>query len=680
MLTDFVNTKQGTASVPRFSSGNTLPLVQMPNGMAAFSPQTGGDSRWYYHPDARSLEGVRLTHRPSPWIGDYGSISFMPCFTGTPSNVSDRWSGYRPGDAVLTPYYMKLHFLRYRATLELTPSERGAMVKMRFSCKDPCVMFSSVTDKADFSFDKATNTLYAASYQHQSGEAVNFKNYIVVKFPEGSVDSSNIYTELDGEKSDSLNVSGEKTAIFIPLACNEVIFTIASSYISFKQALITEKRELSEREFDDVKLECQNAWEKRLSTIIVKTEDEELKRTFYSCMYHIFLFPHKCYELDENETVVHYSPHDGKIRPGVRYTDNGFWDTYRTVYPLYSIIAPEDYKQMLTGFISDYRECGWLPRWISIGESGCMPSTMLDPVICDAAVKGILTGEELETAFEGMLWHSTHNSDNDDFGRSGAEEYCKYGYVPIETHRQSVNLTLDAAYGDWCISKIAEILGKNSIASEYLERSKNYARLFDKATGFMRAKHENGTFRENFDPLDWGADYTEAGAWQTTFAVVHDLEGLASLYGGRQKLLSKLDELFDTPPYYSTRGYGCEIHEMTEMAAQDFGQCAISNQPSFHIPFIYSYFGEVEKTAEKVKMLLTSFSSKNDGFPGDEDNGTMSAWFVFATLGFYPICPGKSFYVKSAQLFDEVLINGKKFSVQDYSGNIIPHEAFSFAE
>ena len=345
--------------------------------------------------------------------------------------------------------------------------------------------------------------------------------------------------------------------------------------------------------------------------------------------------------------MLHYTPIDGSVKEGPRYTDNGFWDTYRTVYPLFTMIAREEFAEMLEGFVGDYRECGWLPRWISIGEVGCMPSTLIDAVIAHAVVNNIGSRETWEVALEGMLNHANNKAPMPRFGRNGVEFYVDYGYVPREEYKESVNLTLDAAYGDWCIAVVAKALGRDDLVDTYMKRARNYANLFDKETGFMRGRDKNGEMAPNFSPIRWGKEYTEAAAWQTTFAVPHDLEGLAELMGGKEKLLEKLDELFATPPYYDTEGYGREIHEMTEMASLNFGQCAINNQPSFHLPFIYAYFGEREKTNYWAHKIATeAFSYKEDGFPGDDDNGTTSAWYIFTCLGMYPLCPGSLEFVE----------------------------------
>ena len=670
----YVNIKQGSASVHRFSNGNTLPLIQRPFAMCAFSAQTSSRDSWYFHPDSKSLEGVRITHQPSPWIADYGTLVFMPQKV-RPIFGDARWSGYRPGEAVMTPSYMKLNFLKSRSIFEITPTERGGAIRVQFDdAKDNWFSVLPFRDYCEYKYAPEKNTLYAIATNCNDDKAVNFRMFTVVKFADGQISADENIVGIDSGKSVCNNVSGEMTGIHLKVLGDRVDAFVATSYISFEQAELNLKQDTEAKSFDDIRADAEALWESYLSRVEIEADDEKQMKTFYSCMYRAFLYPHKCYEINEKGECVHYAPSTGEILPGVRYTDNGFWDTYRTCYPFYALVARDEYREMCRGFVNDYLECGWLPRWPSIGERGCMPSTLIDAVLCDAAVKGLMDRETMEQALEGMLKHANVNSADDDYGRSGAESYVKYGYVPLEVHRETVNLTLDAAYGDWCIAKIASLLGKDDIAEEYMKRAGNYKNLFDKETGFMRARDMKGNFREGFNPVSWGLDYTEGSAWQNSFAVPHDMEGLSELYGGKEKLLEKIDELFATPPVYEIGGYGCEIHEMTEMAAADFGQCAISNQPSFHIPYIYAELGDVEKTSYWVeKMCREVFSFEDDGFPGDEDNGSMALWYIFSNIGIYPFCPGKNEFVRTKKLVKSVRLLGKEFDSDKFCGNKIPY-------
>lgn len=669
----YVNVRQGTKSVPHFSHGNTLPLTQMPFGMISFVPQTDSSrGRWYFHSDDRRVEGIRLTHQPSPWIGDYGCLTFFPQSAEPMFRADNRWTGYRPEEAVYAPEYLKVGFLKSRSEMEIAPTERGAAFRVTYG-DDKAHWLSVLPVGGNCTYKLEGNTLHASTDYHDAGVAEGFRMYMTLVFDGGVDAAATLVADAEGKTTAGCEIAGDGTGIHIAVNENVITGRLAISYISFEQADLTLAQE-NAGSVEEVRAAGAAQWESYLSRVEVECNTEEEMKTFYTCMWRGFLFPHKCYEIDKDGNPIHYAPCTGKTLPGVRYTDNGFWDTYRTVYPFFSLVAKEEYKEMLEGFIGDYVEGGWLPRWLSIGEVGCMPSTLIDAVIADAAVKGIIDGKLLETALEGMLHHATTDATDKRFGRNGAEAYCKYGYVPFDLEHESVNLTLDAAYGDFCIAEVARILGKTEIEAEYRARSKNYANIFDKETGFMRARDQKGDWRSGFSPISWGLDYTEAAAWQTTFAVPHDMDGLAELMGGREAMLAKLDELFQTKPYYEVGGYGCEIHEMTEFAANDFGQCAINNQPSFHLPYLFAYFGEQEKTDYWVKKICDEvMTSEPDGFPGDEDNGTMALWYVFSALGLYPLCPGKKEFVKGVMLVKSAKILGRPWSNEKF-GSIIPFD------
>lgn len=643
----YVNTKMGTKSVMRYSNGNTLPLTQLPFGMISFSPQSDGSTSWFFTPDYPYIEGVRLTHQPSPWIDDYGTVLLMPQSDIISDTPSGAWSGYRISDAVMRPDYLKIKMLRSACTLELTPTERACVLRLNFederqaylSCLPTCGSY-------EYELDESTATLFGTTDGHSKDDSRDFKMYFVIRFDKSSIICEKSYAG--------------KNCYHIALNGKSVEARVAISYISHEMALLSLDRECGKRQFDDILAEAGASWEERLGKIEIDA-DESTKRTFYSCMYRAHLFPHKAYEIDAQGRSVHYSPTLAEIREGVRYTDNGFWDTYRTVYPLFSLIAREDFSEMMRGFVNDYLESGWLPRWTSLGEVGCMPSTLIDAVIAEGAAEGLIPNELLRIAFEGMIKHASIPSDKKIYGRNGIAEYIKYGYVPRDKYGESVNLTLDFAYGDWCIAQVAKRLGKENIYTEYMKRSENYKHLFDKETGFMRGRDVNGKMAKDFDPFKWGGEYTEASAWQSTLAVCHDIDGLCDLFGGKQELISYLDRLFGEKPDYRVHGYGGEIHEMTEMASVDFGQCAISNQPSFHIPYLYAQLGEKSKSEYWVERICKElFSATENGYPGDEDNGTMSAWYILSCLGMYRLCPGNGEWIKIKPLVRSAKILGKQ--------------------
>ena len=674
----YVNIKQGSHSGERLSAGSTLPLTQLPFAMAGFIPQTDGrKDPWFFHPDDYSLEGIRLTHQPSPWINDYGALLFLPQ-TGTPESVMGRaFSSYRPKEAVLRPDRLRLHFARCRTTAELAPTTRGAYFTMTYGDgRDPFISFFPAHGEYHYELDAANDRLIGYTTGHSHDVAVDFHMYFAVQFAPGSVDAARTQVFADERTCrKGTAVTGKGAGIHIALNSAVLTAQLAISYISVEQALENLRQDAHPEGMTGAAREAEATWEEYLSRIEVTTDDELQLRTFYSCMYRCFLFPHKAFEYTSEGEAVHYVPSTGGVGKGKRYTDLGFWDVYRTLFPLFSLIAKEEYAEMLEAFLIDYHECGWLPRWPSIGEVGCMPSTLIDAVIADAVVKGIGTPALWEGLLEGMLHHANNAAPKSCYGRTGVDAYLQYGYVPDGVANPCVNLTLDAAYGDFCIAQVAAALGKTDIEAEYRQRSLNYRHLFDNETGFMRAKDTEGRFTEPFNPFRWGGPYCESSAWQATFAVPHDVEGLAALYGGSEAMCEKLDELFAAPPYYDPAGYGFVIHEMIEMARADFGQCAISNQPSFHLPYLYAMLGQPEKTAYWVERLCReAFTAEDDGFPGDEDNGTTAAWYIFSNLGLYPVCPGKAEYVCTPMLVKSARIAGIKWDNTDLPV-LIPHDA-----
>lgn len=674
----YVNIKQGSHSCERLSTGSTLPLTQRPFAMASFIPQTDGrKDPWFFHPDDFSLEGIRLTHQPSPWINDYGTLLITPQ-TGKPeSTIGRAFSSYRPDKSILRPDKLCVTFDRYHATATLTPTMRGAYFSVDYDDggNKPFISFFPTLGNYGFRLDAKTDRLIGWNDGHSHDIAEQFRMYFVVQFEKGSVDVSKTQVfSKDIPCKEGIVVEGVGAGIHIALRTNSIKAQIAISYISEEQALENLRQESYPNGMSDALWEAKSDWEEHLSRIEVTCKEESQLRTFYSCLYRCFLFPHAAYEYTSDGEAIHYVPSTGGIGKGKRFVDIGFWDVYRTLFPLFSLIAKDEYAQMLEAFVQDYKECGWLPRWTSIGEVGCMPSTLIDAVIADAVVKDIGDKSLWEDALSGMIHHANTAAPESCYGRTGVDAYLRYGYIPYDVVNPSVNLTLDAAYGDFCIAQVAKTLGHREIEEEYRGRSLNYRHLFDEKTGFMRAKDSDGRFAESFNPFAWGGPYCESSAWQATFAVPHDIDGLANLYGGREKMIEKLDDLFAAPPYYDPAGYGFVIHEMVEMAKADFGQCAISNQPSFHLPYLYAALGEPEKTDYWINRLCKeAFSADDDGFPGDEDNGTTAAWYIFSCLGLYPLCPGKPEYVRGPMRVLSARIAGKEWDNRSMPV-LIPHE------
>lgn len=652
----YVNSKQGTDSQSRFSNGNTLPLTALPHSHAMFAPQTNGSrGAWFYHPKDRSFEGIRLTHQASPWVNDFSYFCFMPQTGRLVAAEGARWSGFRPEDAVIAPHCMSVKLLRYRTAFTLAPTATGCVMRVQADANAERPLFAVLP----FDFDtritvnetERTISGYTTSYTNAPYRD-DFRIYFVFRFDCGI---SGEMRERAGQKAESVGVYLDERAYTVRLA---------TSYIGEAQARLNLQRETEDLSCEDAQRAAAARWEDLLGRVRIEAE-EPIMRTFYSCMYRAFLFPNCFYEKDADGKPIHVDPETLAIKEGVYYTNNGFWDTYRTVYPFYSLVIPEKVDEIAEGWLNMYDDRGMLPRWPTPSEFNCMPGTLIEAVFADGIVKGLLCERNALRALDAMVKNSQFVSHDRMIARKCVHEYRTLGYVPYTMCKESVNETLDSAYGDFCIGASALALGDTATAEKYFASSRNYKNVFDPSVGFMRGRDEHGNFRnEPFDCFMWGNDYTEGSAWQNGFAVPHDYEGLAALYGGKEPFLHKLDTLFAAEPLYSIGGYGNEIHEMTEMAAVDLGQCAISNQPSFHIPFLYAEFGQKERSRAIVeKIVREHFSAADDGYPGDEDNGATACWYLFAVLGLYPMCPGKDTFTVTGPIAQKAQIVTDRYSV-----------------
>jgi predicted alpha-1,2-mannosidase len=430
---------------------------------------------------------------------------------------------------------------------------------------------------------------------------------------------------------------------------------VGTSFISIHQAHVNLARELGNASFPETLERSERVWQDSLGKISITDQDEAAKCIFYTCLYRCHLFPRIWDEEDGEGKLVHYSPYTGEIHEGPFVTDNGFWDTYRTMYPLLALLMPEKLAHIMQGWVNAYKEGGWFPQWASPGYRACMVGTHIDAVVADAVSRGV-TDFDVKAALEGMLKHAYHPGDETgSYGRIGIQDYLDLGYVAAERHDSSVARSLDYAYDDFCIAQVARTLGNSDETQRLLGRASNYAKLWDSSTGFMRAKNAEGSFVEPFDPLTWGDPYVEGGAWQSTWAVPHDVAGLVDLMGGPKQFVEKLTEMLTMSADFNVGSYGYEIHEMTEMTCADFGQYAHSNQPVHHVLYLFAAAGFPWLTQHWVRKIMDELYTSSN-FPGDEDNGEMSAWYVLSALGLFPLTPGNGTWMFGTPRFESVTL------------------------
>lgn len=669
---DYVSTLVGTQSSYAISTGNTYPAVCMPWGMNFWTPQTGkmGDG-WTYTYTADKLRGFKQTHQPSPWINDYGQFTIMPETGEAPIfDEEKRASWFSHKAEVATPYYYRAYLADYDVVTELAPTERAAIMRITFPENKSYVVVDAFDKGSYVKIMPKERMIVGYTTKNSGGVPQNFKNYFVMKFDKdftytAAVTDGRINTaDVKAECNHAGGIVGFKT-----IRGEQVNVRIASSFISEEQALENLK-ELGSDSFDEVKARGRNTWNDILGRIEVKSDDIDHLRTFYSCLYRSVLFPRSFYEKNAKGEIVHYSPYNGEVLPGYMFTDTGFWDTFRCLFPMLNVMYPSMNEKMQAGLVNAYKESGFLPEWASPGHRGCMVGNNSASIVADAYLCG-LKNYDAETLWKAVVHgasavHPTVSST----GRLGYEYYNKLGYVPYDVKiNENVARTLEYAYDDWCIYEFGKALGKSKKELEpFRKRAFNYRNVFDSESKLMRGRLKNGKFQSPFSPLKWGDAFTEGNAWHYTWSVFHDPAGLIQLMGGKQTFNNMLDSVFNVPPLFDDSYYGSVIHEIREMQIMNMGNYAHGNQPIQHMIYLYGYSGQPWKTQYWIRQTMQRMYNANpDGYCGDEDNGQTSAWYVFSAMGFYPVCPGAGEYVLGAPYFDEMTLhleNGRNVSIK----------------
>ena len=678
----------GTQSSFELSTGNTYPAIARPWGMNFWTPQTGkmGDG-WQYVYTANKIRGFKQTHQPSPWINDYGQFAIMPVVGAPEFDQDKRASWFSHKSEVVKPYYYKAYLADHDVITELTPTDRAALFRFTFPENDHSYIVVDALDNGSYiKVIPEENKIIGYSTKNSGGVPENFKNYFIIEFDKPFTYEA---TFADNSLKEGAKEQTDKhvgAVIGFKTKKGEIVHAkVASSFISFDQAAVNMK-ELGNDSFETLVTKGKQAWNDVLGKIEVEGGTLDQYRTFYSCMYRALLFPRKFYEIDAAGNVVHYSPYNGEVLPGYMFTDTGFWDTFRALFPFLNLMFPSMNKEMQEGLINTYKESGFFPEWASPGHRGCMVGNNSASVLVDAYMKGVKV-DDLETMYKGLI-HGTENVHPtvSSTGRLGHEYYNKLGYVPydVKIHENAAR-TLEYAYNDWCIYQIAKELGRPKKELElYAKRAMNYKNLYDKESKLMRGKNADGTFQSPFSPLKWGDAFTEGNSWHYTWSVFHDPQGLIDLMGGKDSFVMMLDSVFAVPPLFDDSYYGQVIHEIREMQIMNMGNYAHGNQPIQHMIYMYNYAGEPWKAQYWVRDVMNKmYTPTPDGYCGDEDNGQTSAWYVFSALGFYPVAPGTTQYVLGAPLFKKATLhfeNGKNLVINapENSDKNIYIESMSF--
>ena len=669
---DFVNPLVGSDSNPELSTGNTYPAIAMPWGMNFWVPQTGkmGDG-WQYTYSAKKIRGLKQTHQPSPWINDYGQFSLLPTVGKPVFDEAKRASWFSHKAEKATPYYYSVYLADYDVTAELCPTERAALMAFTFPKTDQANVVIDAFDKGSYiQVIPSERKVIGFSTRNSGGVPDNFRNYFVIEFDH---DFDAFVSVKDGQLISANEQKGNHVGAIITFKTSQrgekIQARVASSFISSAQAMQNLK-ELGQADMDQLKQQGRQCWNEVLGKIEVEDENIDHLRTFYSCLYRSVLFPRAFYEKDAAGEIVHYSPYNGTVQKGYMFTDTGFWDTFRSLFPLLNLMYPSENVKIQEGLANAYKESGFLPEWASPGHRGCMVGNNSASVVADAYLSG-LRGYDMETLWQAVV-HGTQavHPQVNSTGRLGYEYYNKLGYVPYDVKiNESVARTLEYAYDDWCIYQLGKALGKSAKELKpFAKRAMNYQKVFDKETDLMRGRLKDGKFMSPFNPLKWGDAFTEGNAWHYTWSVFHDPQGLIRLMGGKDAFNQMLDSVFILPPVFDNSYYGYTIHEIREMQVMDMGNYAHGNQPIQHAIYLYGYSGQPWKTQYWIRQVMDKlYTPAPDGYCGDEDNGQTSAWYVFSAMGFYPVCPGSGQYVLGTPYFKSMklhLENGKEVDIQ----------------
>lgn len=677
---EHVVTTRGSASVRGYSRGNTFPATALPHGFNFWTPVTDAGAMDWLYTYARAnndrnlpaLQALSVSHQPSPWLGDRQTFQVLPSAAARRPRAGRRARAltFRHNNETARPHHYGVRFTNgIRA--EIAPADHAAMLRFTFPGEDANLIFDNVTRHGRLNLDPVGGTVSGYS-DVRSGLSVGAtRMFFHATFDRTVAGGGRLWRGL------SRRVTGYLR--FEPDPGGETVVTmrIATSLISLAQARRNLWLEIADEDtFDTVRERAAARWDELLGRVEVDGASEDQLTTLYSNLYRLFLYPNSGHEntgTAEQPVHAYASPFVKPVKkdtpvqtgaalvPGRVYVNNGFWDTYRTVWPAHALLDPAHCGELVDGFVQQYRDSGWIARWSSPGHADLMTGTSSDAAFADAYLKGV-RNFDVRSAYEAALRNATVAPPVDRVGRKGLGRSIFLGYTPASTE-SGLSWTLEGCVNDFAIANLAGALGDRDNHRYFLDRACNYVHAFDPATGFFQGRKENGRWRQaasQYDPRAWGGDYVETNGWNTAFTVPHDGAGLAALLGGRDALAARLDEFFATPETGRARGaYWRTIHEMPEARDVRMGQYGHSNQPSHHIPYMYAYAGALPRTQRAVREVLSRLyagSEIGQGYLGDEDNGEQSAWWLFGALGLYPLRVGSPDYVIGSPLFRRMTV------------------------
>lgn len=668
-LVGYVNTLQGTNSKHELTRGNTYPTTALPFGMHTWTPQTGknGDG-WKYQYFIDRIRGFQQAHQCSSWTRDYAVFSLMP-MTELVVDENKREAKFSHANEIAKPNYYKVQFDNKIIT-EISPSERGAHLRFSYPKGEKSILVLDGYNRTSGVKIFPKERRITGWVSNGQGFKNDWKSYFVIEFDQPIKSYGTWENKNNTIMADSLSAEGRGKGAYIEFAAGtKVQVKTASSYISAAQADLNLKRELgADKNLEQTKQNAAAVWNKSLGRVVVEGNSEADKATFYSCFFRASLFSRKFYEIDAAGKPYYFSPYDGQVHPGYMFTDTGFWDTFRAQFPLNTLMQPEMHGHYMQAMIDAYKQCGWLPSWSFPSEGGSMIGNHAISLLADAWAKGIRTFDPKEAL--DAYYHEAMNKGpwGPANGRDGVKEYNELGYVPYPKYRESTAKTLEYAYDDYCGYALAKMTGNKKYMEIFEKPMYNYKNVYDPSTRFMRGKGADGTWTKNFDPIEWGGPFTEGNAWHYHWSVFQDTKGLINLMGGNKNFTAKLDSVFTEPNKVKVGTYGGMIHEMTEMVMANLGQYAHGNQPIQHMVYLYNYAGQPWKAQAHAREVMTKlYDATENGYPGDEDQGQTSSWYVLSALGFYGVTPGTGEYVLGSPMFKKITLNlenGKKFVIE----------------